>query len=459
MNSVREECKVLGLLWDKETDSFRFSVKLDFPAQSNNIVHDPNINILCKVSSGEPVMLTKCIILSLINGIYDPIGFLGPIIVRAKILMKQLWNKGELDWDDEVPTTLKMDWIQFFHDLTTVRDITFKRCFKPQNHIGNPVMITFCDASENAFGACTYLRWEDSDHRYHSRLIGSKIRIAPSKVLTIVRLEVCGAVLAKRLAKFIENETELIMQRKYFITDSEVARSMIQKESYGFNTFIDVRIGEIQETDPTSWYWVDGDLNIADWLTRGNKKPSDLGANSIWQQGPQFLQLPENQWPIRRTIVTGELPEQKKIVKVHLTKIIGNDVIDINRFSKYFKLLRVTARVMSVFKGKPSLKNLMKAPTKEMLENAEVLWIKDAQYMILDKIQKGGFQRLCPKQRSDGIYVVSGRAERWHTNNYNEEGLILLPSEHKIAKLYAEYVHNRCHLGVLATVSKVRSRF
>ena len=65
--------------------------------KSINLVHEPNINILCKVSSGEPVMLTKRIILSLINGIYDPIGFLGPIIVRAKIHMKQLWNKGELD--------------------------------------------------------------------------------------------------------------------------------------------------------------------------------------------------------------------------------------------------------------------------------------------------------------------------------------------------------------------------
>ena len=51
---------------------------------------------------------------------------------------------------------------------------------------------------------------------------------------------------------------------------------MIPKESYGFNTFVANRIGEIQEkTDKKEWMWVPGKLNIADWTTRG-KSPTEL---------------------------------------------------------------------------------------------------------------------------------------------------------------------------------------
>ena len=51
---------------------------------------------------------------------------------------------------------------------------------------------------------------------------------------------------------------------------------MIQKESYGYNTFATTRIGEIQEgTNPQDWYWVESDKNIADWITRG-KRPSSI---------------------------------------------------------------------------------------------------------------------------------------------------------------------------------------
>ncbi len=64
---------------------------------------------------------------------------------------------------------------------------------------------------------------------------------------------------------------------------------MIQEETYGFNTFAATRIGEIQEgTIPADWCWTKGDFNIADWITRG-KKPSEIGPDSAWQNGLEFL--------------------------------------------------------------------------------------------------------------------------------------------------------------------------
>ena len=93
------------------------------------------------------------------------------------------------------------------------------------------------------------------DGSYHTQLIASKSRVSPSKVQSIVRLEICGAVLGRRQAQFIARETRYKIQKRYFIVDSEVVKSMIQKQSYGYNTFVTIRIGEIQEyTDPSEWF-------------------------------------------------------------------------------------------------------------------------------------------------------------------------------------------------------------
>ena len=74
-------------------------------------------------------------------------------------------------------------------------------------------------------------------------------------------------------------------------------------------------------------------------------------------------------------------------------------------------------------------------------------------------IDKGKYKRLCPRRHDDGIYVVGGRGERWIEMSYNKTEVILLPYQHRLSRLYAEYIHRRGHLGFLATASKVRSRF
>ena len=75
---------------------------------------------------------------------------------------------------------------------------------------------------------------------------------------------------------------------------------MIQKSSYGFNTFAATRIGEIQEgKSPKNWYWVASKYNIVDFLTRG-RKPDDIRLESTWQKGPDFLKQAEDKWPIPR---------------------------------------------------------------------------------------------------------------------------------------------------------------
>ena len=287
------ESKVLGLNWDRRKDILKFTFNLCF--------HSSKGYAKWKISeNGMPEILTKRMILSTVNGIYDPLGLLTPVTVRAKILMKKLWcDHVELGWDDAVPEDVYNQWCKLFSDLRSIHEIEFKRCLKPVNAIGNPVMVVFCDASENAFGACCYMRWKMKSGEYVAQLMTSKSRGSPVKVKSIVRLEICGALIGKRLAEFVERETRYTIERMYFIVDSEIVRSMILKQSYGFNTFVAVRIGEIQEySKPDRWYWVDSNLNVADWITRG-KEAAEIGLNSIWQNGPSFLKMEESEWPIK----------------------------------------------------------------------------------------------------------------------------------------------------------------
>ncbi|KAK2549017.1 hypothetical protein P5673_030646 [Acropora cervicornis] len=190
------------------------------------------------------------------------------------------------------------------------------------------------------------------DGTYQAQLIASKNRIAPVKIVDIVRLELSGAVIAKRLRVFIQTEVRYNFTAVYHIVDSEIVKAMISKESYGFNSFAANRIGEIQQkTDPQDWFWTAGDLNIADWVIRG-KSPEELGPCSIWQSGPEFLKQPVEEWPVSSQANVEKSPERHKTVMTTHAKEIETLAarIDIGRFSKIELLKNTTARILKLYK-------------------------------------------------------------------------------------------------------------
>lgn len=65
-----ETTKILELWWNTTEDTFHYRVKIR--------------------SEKEKVM--KRSILSKIAGIYDPLGWIGTIVVRAKIILQRLWQ-------------------------------------------------------------------------------------------------------------------------------------------------------------------------------------------------------------------------------------------------------------------------------------------------------------------------------------------------------------------------------
>ena len=193
------------MCWDQSLDILYYDVKLNFSPKRRGVHMSGDLQ-KSDVPSKIPLKLTKQLVLSIVNSMCDPAGLITPFTVRGKILLKKLW-KQKLEWDNQIGECDRQCFVAFFEEMFALKEIYFKRCVKPYRAVGNPIMITFSDASEEAFGACVYFRWMLEDGTFLSVLVGSKNRVAHMKVISIVRLELCAAVIARRLSEFVETET------------------------------------------------------------------------------------------------------------------------------------------------------------------------------------------------------------------------------------------------------------
>ena len=92
--------------------------------------------------------------------------------------------------------------------------------------------------------------------------------------------------------------------------------------------------------------------------------------------------------PISSDCNTEELPPEESNLALNIQidqkqyKI--SNCMDISRYSSYSKSIRVTTRILSVFEKsrKPSLNNLFHPPDADLLQQAELFWINDAQVAL-----------------------------------------------------------------------------
>ena len=131
-----DQQKVLGVCWNRFLDVLKYVVNINLSPKKRGIRKGEDL-MKHDIPDRVPLKLTKRMVLSLINSIFDPLGLLTPFTVTAKLLLKELW-KQDLDWDDELN---KEDWsrvTEFIRDTFELESISFKRCMKPEGAVGNP---------------------------------------------------------------------------------------------------------------------------------------------------------------------------------------------------------------------------------------------------------------------------------------------------------------------------------
>ncbi|XP_014676963.1 PREDICTED: uncharacterized protein LOC106816842 [Priapulus caudatus] len=195
-----DSVRVLGMLWDNVADEFHYRVKINFSKKKKGVRMEPDVR--CQdLGASLPATLTRRLVLEQVMGIFDPYGFLVPFTMKAKFLLRETWI-WRLGWDDPLPEVLRQKWEEFFSGMYGIEELAISRCVKPRGAVGAPIMITFSDGSEKGYGAAAYLRWDLEGGGAKSSLVLAKGRVAPVKRITVPRLELNGAVVAKRIRRF-----------------------------------------------------------------------------------------------------------------------------------------------------------------------------------------------------------------------------------------------------------------
>lgn len=446
-----ESNKVLGLVWKSVDDVFTISAQ-------------PNL----EQAHGEP--LTKRSVLAKLAQHFDPLGFISPVIVRAKILMQRIWVRN-LGWDDAIPTDLATEWQVFAADRKNITKIRVPRWLHTPEVIEDVQLHGFCDASQVAYGAVLYLRSTYVTKSIGSQLICAKSRVAPLKIVSLPRLELCAALLLSKLVAKIKEIWPYSFNKIVLWTDSQIVLAWLSASPSRWTTFVANRTAEIQElTSSCQWRHIDSKLNIADIITRGCDCDA-LIANRDWWQGPQLImsdyQLQTSQPNSESN--SASVPEQRSNAMLAQTNQNFFQTV-ISKFSNFSRLQRTVAYVLRFIHNCLHRATQRTGPLSvEEVHQALETIVKVTQRTYFKKeldslttqapLKNNPMQSLAPFVDGHGILRVGGRLHNASVT-FNQKHPVLLPAKNHLVTLIIDHEHRRLgHAGAQQVLASIRLRF
>jgi hypothetical protein len=436
----KQDTKSLGVTWNAHKDEIKYSFQL----KSNTTV-------------------TKRSILSVIAQLFDPLGLLGPVILKAKLLLQQIWAL-KLNWDDRVPESIESTWLYFVDSLPAVSSLSIPRNIKCRE----PVKLEihgFCDASKDAYGAVIYIRSLDATGVYHNNILCSKSRVAPLKATTIPQLELCAALLLAKLYVKVRNSIKLNIDGTYFWTDSTIVLDWLAAETMNEKIFVANRISEISTlTNPDHWHHVAGVENPADAISRG-LSPTELVKSISWWHGPNWL----NQETWKEGLVKCKR-ESRPLITLTVTEMEEWPIL--SKYSNFSKLLRVITYCRRFIHNCRDVKN-------KLTGRIEISEIHETKLVVLKIVQSGVFstELKCLKTKgsvgnksklkslnpfldeSSGLIRVGGRLTH-AILSIDKKHPIVLPHKHHITNLLITECHKmQLHGGPQATLAAIRQQY
>ena len=259
----------LGLNWNLHTDCFLFSV----------------------CDAIKP--FTRRGVLSTINSLYDLLGFVAPVTIQGKSILRQLTIENG-DWDARLPQEMEEAWTTWRDNLAELSNLSISRPYtetSPSAAVRRELCV-FSDASTKAIAAVAYLKVTDAAGNNHIGFVMGKAKLTPRPEHTVPRLELCAAVLAVELSDLIAAELDLQLDAITYYSDSKVVLGYISNETRRFYVYVSNRVQRIRRASyPGQWRYVPTDQNPADHATRSF--PAARLQSTNWLSGPKFLLMPE----------------------------------------------------------------------------------------------------------------------------------------------------------------------
>ncbi|XP_075150364.1 uncharacterized protein LOC142224476 [Haematobia irritans] len=431
--SEKSSTKTLGIKWNALLDHFSYTY---VPTQPDS----------------NP---TKRKILSIVAQLFDPAGWITPVVIRSKILMQQLWLEGT-DWDEPINPDSLTNWETLQLDLPHIEDIKIPRWiqFTPSSNIE---IHGFCDASKVAYCACVYVRCEVSPSQVTCNLLTAKSKVAPLKTITLPKLELNGAVLLSKLVNYVLKIFESNVNSITLWTDASIVLGWLSKPPMSWETYVANRTSQILDFTPyAKWRYVSTHENPADLGTRGCK-PQDLMSNTLWWNGPNWLTKSDSHWPKKNPLT---FPESTQVTTCHVSTK-EDDILF--RFSSYTRALRVLSYAFRFYhRVNPRFKTSIRIPSID-LSLDELQFVKTRLIILSQKkfhpieyetlvnsqpiSRKSNLSTLNPFLDSKNILRVNGRLSE-SSLPYRERYPIILPG--KITSARIEGVLNSRPISALS---------
>ena len=459
--------RTLGVEWDTETDTFSIHVR---PRTKD---------------------VNRRGILSVVSSVFDPLGLVSHFVLKGKLLLRELCHKG-FEWDEPIPSCVAKAWEEWTASMLALKNVCVPRCYA-EGGLQETMTVElhhFSDASSVGYGQCSYLRTVNSSELVNCSLVISRSRVAPTKPVTVPRLELTAAVLSVRISRFLQDELKLNQVEEFFWTDSKVVLGYISNEARRFHVYVANRVQEIRNhTEPDQWRHVGTGENPADLASRG-VSAEELASNDLWWHGPTFLSnvaLPEKE---EQHKVQDDDPEVKKSDSAACFMATAQekfaDLLErLEFFSDWKRAKRAVARcILYVKKLRHRVRTAQSQQVTELQVRVEDM--EEAERVILEALQqkellvgaghaagteepeKDGKPRLqtslVPKElfRIDpimrhGLIRVGGRLRK---GSFPEEEMhpVILPNRSHVTSLIIRECHKKVgHAGRGLTLARLRS--
>ncbi|UYV75384.1 hypothetical protein LAZ67_13000077 [Cordylochernes scorpioides] len=456
-----ENISVLGMKWDTADDTLTISDKLMMTPTHKSLDQENDAKI-----ENHTHKLTKRIMLSEAHAVFDPLGLFSPFTIVPKIILQQCW-KSELKWDQPVPEDIVKKFVEWQSQIPELLSVRIPR-WVMRDGFEQPSLHVFCDASQDAYATCIYLRTVKNEE-VNVQLVASKSRVAPKKKLTIPRLELMscliGSRLTKQVMKIISESIAIPETNIWFWTDSSTVLRWIQNEK-PWATFVRNRVNEICSiSKKENWHHVSGVNNPADLPSRGSSVKKLI--EHRWWEGPSFLWSEEASWNQFDPIFDEEEinKELKKTVNIAVNSTKDNFMDKLERYGDYHRIVRIVAYLLR-FKRKTISDESRPGQHDKMSKEISVEEFEEAEKVVLRHIQLISFGRddkrinkLNAFTDEYGLYRIKSQLY-FGEDDYDTRCPIVLPGENQVVKLLIRKEHEMMsHAGIQTTQQLVRRRF
>jgi len=444
-DSIHEDSKpisVLGMKWFRDTDT-----------------------LTCDLVPEMPEEFSKRTLLSTVQKIFDPLGFLNPAIIVPKLILQEAWAQ-KLDWDEPLPQEITSQFIQWASELKALEQVHIPRHVQLEITPSKNIQIhSFSDASQKAYAVVIFARVKVEDKVY-VHLLQSKSRVAPLKKMTIPRLELMSCVISARLCKSVIENLNLDVP-VYFWSDSTTALSWIRGNDQ-WGTFVGNRVREISQiSNQDSWRHVPGILNPADLPSRGCT-PENL-LKSKWWEGPAWLKMDSESWPSQNIEINEEeVQAERKKSSVSVASINKNLPIIVEEpwYGKHFSSFSSIVRLVGWMKRFVDKCRKQSRESGIFLSQEEIARAENIVYHLIqeevfpanaDRI--GGFQVIREKEDNARAVLRLKTKLLYRQDTGNFKTPVLLPNSHPVVDRLIQEEHLKSgHGGIQFLMSSLRDR-